>query len=208
MEQKLREYHGRKQEGCDSAGYRANTTKFQHHSEVNTGGHHYNNCGGALSVHSHYPTQPSQSGRHSDRSYEQISDEEPSSTAAGFKHQLAAGMLLISEASNSAILDNSNSGSGSDSELESNHNSASRPVSWASSVKSSSSQSNKERLYTRKERSSQWNRHHPYHHSKHNSTGTAVGGTSVYYTTLLVLLGQHLLANTLFPVTHPLTQLH
>ena len=166
-----REYHGRKQEGCDSAGYRGNTTKFQHHSEVNTGGHHYNNRGGALSVHSHYPTQPSQSGRHGDRSYEQISDEEPSSTAAGFKHQLAAGMLSISEASNSAISDNSNSGSGSDSELESNHSSASRPVSRASSVKSSSSRSNKERLYTRKERSSQRSRHHPYHHSKHNSTG-------------------------------------
>ena len=153
-----------------SAGYRGNSTKFQHHSDVGTGGHHYNNRG-ALSVHSHYPTQSSQSGRHGDRSYEQISDEEPSSTAAGFKHQLAAGMLSISEASNSAVSDNSNSGSGSDSELESNHSSASRPVSRASSVKSSGSRSNKERLYTRKEPSSQRSRHHPYHHSKHNSTG-------------------------------------
>ena len=162
-----RDYHGRKLEGCDSAGYRGNSMKFQHHSDMSTGGHHYNNRG-ALSVHSHYT---SQSGRHGDRSYEQISDEEPSSTAAGFKHQLATGILSISEASNSAVSDNSNSGSGSDSELESNHSSASRPVSRASSVKSSSSRSNKERLYTRKEPSSQRSRHHPYHHSKHNSTG-------------------------------------
>ena len=167
-----RDHHGRKQEGCDSASYRGSNTKFQHHSEVNAGGHHYNNRSAALSVH--YSTPSSLTGRHGDRSYEQISDEEPSSTAAVFKHQLTAGMLSISEASNSAVSDNSNSGSGTDSELESNHSSASRPVSRASSVKSSSSRSNKERLYTRKEpssSSSQRNRHHPYHHSKHNSTG-------------------------------------
>ena len=169
-----RDHHGRKQEGCDSAGYRGSNTKFQHYSQdVNTTNHHYNNRSSAISVHSHYSTQPPQRGRHGDRSYEQVSDEEPSSTATGFKHQLTTGMLSISEASNSAISDNSNSGSGSDSELESNHSSASRPVSRASSVKSSSSRSNKERVYSRKEpsSSSQRNRHHPYHHSKHNSTG-------------------------------------
>ena len=165
-----RDHHGRKQEGCDSAGYRGGSTKFQHYSQdMNTTNHHYNNRGSVVSVHSHY----SQRGRHGDRSYEQVSDEEPSSTAAGFKHQPTTGMLSISEASNSAVSDNSNSGSGSDSELESNHSSASRPVSRASSVKSSTSRSNKDRVYSRKEASSssQRNRHHPYHHSKHNSTG-------------------------------------
>ena len=165
-----RDHHGRKQEGCDSTGYRGSSTKFQHYSQdMNTTNHHYNNRGSVVSVHSHY----SQRGRHGDRSYEQVSDEEPSSTAAGFKHQPTTGMLSISEASNSAVSDNSNTGSGSDSELESNHSSASRPVSRASSVKSSSSRSNKDRVYSRKEASSssQRNRHHPYHHSKHNSTG-------------------------------------
>lgn len=164
-----RDHHGRKQEGSDSAGYRGSNTKFQHYSQdMNTTNHHYNNRGSVVSVHSHY----SQRGRHGDRSYEQVSDEEPSSTAAGFKHQPTTGMLSISEASNSAVSDNSNSGSGSESELESNHSSASRPVSRASSVKSSSSRSNKERVYSRKEASSssQRNRHHPYHHSKHNSS--------------------------------------
>lgn len=163
-----RDYHGRKQEGCDSASYRGSNAKFQHHiQEANTGNYHHNRSS-ALSVHSCYSTQSSVSGRHGDRSYEQISDEEPSSTAASFKHQPTS----ISEASNSAVSDNSNSGSGSDSELESNHSSASRPVSRASSVKSSSSRSNKERLYSRKEPSSQRIRHHPYHHNKHNSNST------------------------------------
>ena len=159
-----RDYYGRKQDGCDSASYRGSNAKFQHYpQDVNTT-NHYNN----RPVQSHYSTQ---SGRHGDRSYDHLSDEEPSSTAAGFKHQPPTGMLSISEASNSAVSDNSNSGSASDSELESNHSSASRPVSRASSVKSSSSRSTKERVYSRKEPSlSQRNRHHPYHHTKHNST--------------------------------------
>ena len=160
-----RDYYGRKQDGCDSASYRGTNAKFQHYpQDVNTTNHHYNN----RPVQSHYSTQ---SGRHGDKSYDHISDEEPSSTAAGFKHQPPIGMLSISETSNSAVSDDSNSGSASESELESNHSSASRPVSRASSVKSSSSRSNKERVYSRKEPlSSQRNRHHPYHHTKHNST--------------------------------------
>lgn len=166
-----RDYHGRKQEGCDSGSHRGSNTKFQQYSQDgNTSNHHHNNRTATISLHPHYSSQSLLTPRHGDRSYEQVSDEEPSSTAASFKHQSATGMLSISEASNSAISDNSNSGSGSDSELESNHSSASRPVSRASSVKSSSSRSNKERLYARKEPSSQRNRHHPYHHSKHNSS--------------------------------------
>jgi len=105
-------------------------------------------------------------------SYEAISDEEPTTTA-GHKHPAVAGVLSNTEPPSVSDDSHSAAGSGSDSELESNHSSASRPVSRASSVKSSSGRSNQERLYTRRETPSQQQRHHhTYHHNKHNSNNT------------------------------------
>ena len=161
-----RDYHPRKQqENYDTSGggYRASVRTSQEAGAVEA---HY---GRTTSSH-HYSTHPAMpNSKPTGGSYETISDEEPSTTA-GHKHPAVLPNTeppSVSEDSHSAA------GSGSDSELDSNHSSASRPVSRASSVKSSSGRSNQERLFTRRETPSQQQRHHhTYHHNKHNSSNT------------------------------------